>query len=77
MSIVTVTSKGQIAIPARTRKRMGITRGTRLYVEERDGEIVMKPITEAYLEQTAGILKDGPELTEMLLAERGKDRAGE
>ena len=34
MSIATVTSKGQIAIPAHMRKRLGIKEGTRLYIEE-------------------------------------------
>ena len=30
---VTVTSKGQITLPAKVRRRMGITRGTRLKVD--------------------------------------------
>ncbi len=35
MSIATVTSKGQISIPARIRKHLGIEKGTQLFVEER------------------------------------------
>lgn len=74
MPIVTVTSKGQIAIPAKTRKRLGIERGTRLYVEERGEEIVMRPITQAFLDRTAGILKGEVSLSQSLLKERAKDR---
>ena len=39
MSIVTVTSKGQIAIPAHIRRRFGIEKDTRLYMEDRGEEI--------------------------------------
>ena len=74
MSIATVTSKGQIAIPVRIRRRFGIEKGTRLYIEERGEEIVLKPLTPEYLDRTAGILNDGPSLTKKLLQERAADR---
>ena len=74
MSIATVTSKGQIAIPAHIRRRFGIEKGTRLYVEERGEEIVLTPLTPEYLDRTAGILKGGTSLTRKLLQERAADR---
>ena len=77
MGIVTVTTKGQIAIPAKTRKLLGIVKGTRLYVEERGDEIVLRPLTSDYLEKTAGILKQGnrrTSLSKKLLRERTADR---
>ena len=70
MSIATVTSKGQIAIPARIRRRFGIEKGTRLYIEERGEEIVLKPLTAEYIDRTAGILKSEVSLTGKLLQER-------
>ena len=70
MSIVTVTSKGQIVIPARTRRRLGIEKGTRLYIEERGQEIIIRPLTPEYLDQMAGILKGPDSLSKKLLEER-------
>lgn len=74
MPISTVTSKGQIAIPAPIRKRFGIEKGTRLYVEERGEEIVLKPITPEYLDKMAGVLKGSTSLSRKLLEERAADR---
>lgn len=77
MTIATVTSKGQIAIPAPIRKRLGIHQGTRLYVEERGEEIVLKPLNPEYLDRTAGILKGPVSLSRKLLEERAVDRQQE
>ncbi|MFH1903587.1 MAG: AbrB/MazE/SpoVT family DNA-binding domain-containing protein, partial [Candidatus Omnitrophota bacterium] len=33
--MTTVTTKGQIVIPSKIRRRLNIKRGTRLYVEEK------------------------------------------
>lgn len=41
---VTVTSKGQLTLPARVREALGIRRGTRLKVEVEDGEILLRPV---------------------------------
>ena len=77
MAIATVTSKGQIAIPALIRKRLGIHKGTRLYVEERGEEIVLKPLNAEYLDRTAGVLKGPTCLSRKLLEDRAADRQRE
>ena len=41
--MATVSSKGQIVIPAALRKKFRIKGGTRLAVGERDGEITLTP----------------------------------
>lgn len=55
----TATSKGQIVIPARLRKKYGIEEGTRIeFIENEDeGTIIMKPITPQYVRKLRGILK--------------------
>ncbi|MGE5839225.1 MAG: AbrB/MazE/SpoVT family DNA-binding domain-containing protein, partial [Deltaproteobacteria bacterium] len=45
----TVTVKGQIVIPAKLRHKFGIKKGTQVYLYEKGGEIVVKPITDEYL----------------------------
>jgi len=69
-----VTVKGQVVIPAQIRKRLGVKKGTRLQVEERDGSIVMHPINREYFERMAGILK-GPLATKVLEESRKEDLA--
>ncbi len=38
-----VSGRGQITLPAGMRKRMGIAPGSAVIVEERDGELMLKP----------------------------------
>lgn len=53
----TMTSKGQIVIPAKLRKKYGIKAGTTVHVEEDNGKIVLKPITAEYIRNLRGCLK--------------------
>ena len=45
METAVVTTKGQLVIPSKLRRRMGITEGTRIAFEEREGEVVFRPLT--------------------------------
>jgi AbrB family looped-hinge helix DNA binding protein len=54
-----VTIKGQVVIPAKIRHRLGIKKGTKFYVEERKGEIVLRPLNKEYFQKMSGILKGG------------------
>ena len=77
MAFATVTSKGQIVIPARVRKKYGIEKGTRLHIEEQGDELILRPITPAYLDKVAGILKGSDSLSRKLLQERAEDKQRE
>jgi len=77
MTTTVVTTKGQVVIPSKIRKHLNIKKGTKLYVEERDNEIIIKPVTPAYFERLAGVLKTKGKLTKALLEERAKDRERE
>jgi len=77
MNASTVTSKGQMVVPAALRRRYGITGGTRVLFIEREGEIVMVPVTKERIRSLHGALaSDGP-ATEDLLRERARDRERE
>lgn len=41
MEIATVTSKGQITIPASIRKVLGLDKGDKVILEEQDGKVIM------------------------------------
>lgn len=40
----TVSSKGQIVLPAAARRRLRLARGDRLTVEFRDGSVLLRPL---------------------------------
>jgi len=72
-----VTTKGQIVIPSRIRRKYDIKKGTKLYVEERGEYIVLKLITEEYFEKLAGILPTKGKLSKALLRERKDEKERE
>ncbi len=72
-----VTTKGQIVIPSRIRKKYNIKKGTKLHVEERGEFIVLKPITEEYFERLAGMLPTKGKLSKALLQERAEEKEKE
>lgn len=59
MDTSTVTIKGQIVIPAKLREKVGIKKGTRVLIEEKNGDIVIHPSTPAFYAKTFGLLKGG------------------
>ena len=77
MTTTIVTSKGQIVIPSKIRRRLNIKRGTKLYIEERGDELILKPVTPAYFERIAGVLPTKGRLSKALIEERGRDRERE
>ncbi|MGH9782947.1 MAG: AbrB/MazE/SpoVT family DNA-binding domain-containing protein [Terriglobia bacterium] len=52
-----VTAKGQVVIPARLRRKYGIKKGTPVSVSDRNGEIVLQPLTDEFIRSLAGIAK--------------------
>jgi len=67
-----VTIKGQVVIPAKIRHRLGIKKGTKFYVEERNGEVILRPLTREYFQKMCGILK-GTGLVKALEESRAED----
>lgn len=69
-----VTVKGQIVIPSKLRRKFGIKKGTQVYVYERDGEITIKPITDDYIRNMAGMAGTKGKLLKALMVEKTKER---
>jgi len=70
------TVKGQIVIPATLRRKYGIKTGTKIIVTDIGDAIVLKPVTEQYLRNLQGSLKDKGGL-KALIEERRKDKEKE
>jgi AbrB family looped-hinge helix DNA binding protein len=55
VNTVTISSKGQIVIPASIRRKIKLKKNDRLVVEEQGGRIILKPVTK--LSELMGIDK--------------------
>ena len=77
----TVSSKGQMVIPAQIREAMGIEPGTRVAVRQEGSRLILEPYTLAaklkILKELRGCMAGGPSMTDMLLEERHRDRERE
>jgi len=69
-----VTVKGQVVIPSKLRRKFGIKKGTQVYLYERNGEIVIKPITDEYIQKMAGMTGTKGKLLKALMEEKAKER---
>ena len=43
---VTITSQGQISIPAKLRRKLGLDKSKRALLREENGELVIKPVQD-------------------------------
>jgi AbrB family looped-hinge helix DNA binding protein len=66
----TVTSKGQLVIPAELRRKSGIKKGTKVhFLEDELGRIVLQPLTEEFIDRITGCLS-GSNMPQTLLKDR-------
>jgi AbrB family looped-hinge helix DNA binding protein len=77
VDVAYVTTKGQLVIPARIRRKLGIKPGTKVCFVERGGEILFQPVTKEYIRSVCGMLKSTTSVTQELLTDRKKDKERE
>ena len=77
----TVSSKGQLVIPAAIREELGIEPGTRVAIRRVGQVLVLKPETVAaklaLIKRMRGIAAGGPSLCDELLDDRRRERERE
>ncbi len=69
----TVTSKGQVVIPARVRRRLGIRKGTKVHFIEDGNRLILQPVTVEFIRSLRGSLKGKPSALDMLLKEHREE----
>ncbi len=77
METAYVTTKGQLVVPAKLRRKYGIKPGTKICFIERDHEIIFQPVTKEYIRSVCGMLKSDISISKALLEERGRDKERE
>ena len=72
--VSTVTTKGQLVIPSRLRRKLGIRKGTRVSFREEKGQLILQPLTEEYIRSLCGSLKGKPSALDYWLREHRRER---
>ena len=73
-SVSTVTTKGQLVIPSKLRRKYGILKGTRVAMIEEDSRIVLQPLTKEFVQSLRGSLKGRRSALQALKEGRKQDR---
>jgi AbrB family looped-hinge helix DNA binding protein len=77
MSLLNVSQKGAIVIPAKIRKKYNITPSSKVEIIDTGEEIILLPIPENPIEELYGFLKTDKSLTDLLLDGKKKERIKE
>lgn len=80
MNTAYVTTKGQLVVPSRIRRRFGIKPGTRINFVEEGERIIFQPVTKDYINSFCGIFKQKPgekSVVQELIEERRAEKARE
>lgn len=72
--VSTVTTKGQLVIPSKLRRKYGIRKGTQVAFVEENDRLVLQPLTREFLDRLCGWLAGDPSPLEFLLEDRKKER---
>ena len=70
---ITVSTKGQLVIPAEIRKALHIKPGTRFAVLRERNQIILRPVNRQFIDELRGMTSGRPSATDMLLKERHEE----
>ena len=72
--VSTVTTKGQLVIPAKLRRKYSIRKGTQVAFVEEENRLVLQPLTPEFVRSLRSSLKADPSALKLLLEERKRER---
>jgi AbrB family looped-hinge helix DNA binding protein len=72
--VSTVTTKGQLVIPAKLRRKYAIRKGTQVAFLEEENRLVLQPLTPEFVRSLRGVLKGEPSALKILLDGRKQER---
>ena len=73
-AVSTVTTKGQLVIPAKLRRKYSIRKGTQVAFLEEENRLVLQPLTPEFVRSLRGSLKGEPSALKILLEDRKHER---
>jgi AbrB family looped-hinge helix DNA binding protein len=69
-----VTTKGQIVVPAKIRRKFGIKKGTKIAFIEQNGKLIIQALDKSYFENLAGVLGTEGKMLRSLMDDKEKER---
>lgn len=72
--VATVTTKGQLVIPSKLRRKYSIREGTQVAFVEEENRLVLQPLTPEFIRTLRGSLKGEPSAAKILRDERKRER---
>ena len=72
--VSTVTTKGQLVIPSKLRRKYSTKEGTQVAFLEQENRLVLQPITSEFIRSLRGSLKGEPSAMKALLEGRKRER---
>jgi AbrB family looped-hinge helix DNA binding protein len=72
--VSTVTTKGQLVIPSKLRRKYSIRKGTKVAFLEEENRLILQPITREFIRSLRGSLGKNSKALEILLEERRRER---
>jgi AbrB family looped-hinge helix DNA binding protein len=70
----TVTTKGQLVIPSKLRRKYAIKEGTQVAFIEEENRLILQPLTPEFVRSLRGSLSGEPSALQVLLEDRKRDR---
>lgn len=77
MQTSVLTSKGQLLIPVKLRKKYGMESGMKMLFEETEGGVVIRPVNKEYFKSFRGLLSATGKLKEEVKAYKAEEKKGE
>ena len=72
--VSTITTKGQLVIPAKLRRKYSIKKGTQVAFVEEENRLILQPLTPEFIRSLRGCLGKDSQALEILLEERRRER---
>ena len=72
--VSTVTTKGQLVIPSKLRRKYSIREGTQVAFLEEENRIILQPLTPEFVSSLRGCLGKESTALDILLEERRRER---
>lgn len=72
--VSTVTTKGQLVIPSKLRRKYSIKEGTQVAFLEQDNHLILQPLTPEFIRSLRGSQKSEPSALKALLEDRKRER---
>ncbi|MEO8398661.1 MAG: AbrB/MazE/SpoVT family DNA-binding domain-containing protein, partial [Ignavibacteriaceae bacterium] len=70
METSVVTTKGQVVIPVKIRRKYGINNGIKIAFIEQGGKLIIQPLDKDYFNRLAGILDEKGKMLKSLMEDK-------